>query len=415
MIEKIDNRPIRVFDEEVMELLGKISAELMKSPVSRAYPDVTAFAFFIRKANLLKLRDTHFPYQSNNQTIEHSSNLPSELSARVGRGLCFHVTPSNIPINFAFSWVFGLLAGNANIVRLPSKTFPQVDALLDVIQAHLAHHSAQSTQHQALSTMNAFVRYPRTDTERTAIYCAMADARMIWGGDRTIATIKALPASPRCVDIAFADRYSIALIDGNAVLSASETELARLAENFYNDTYLMDQNACSSPQLICWTGDSPVARTRFWFAVEALAARKYTLQDAVAVDKYTQLCEEAATNPSCKSVARSGNLLYREELAALTPDVINRRGKGGYFFEYSLSSSSDPQSSALGTLFAVVTEKWQTITYFGIDPRTLHAALCTQHARGIDRIVPIGKSMDIGPVWDGYDLIRTLSRVVNVA
>ncbi len=227
-MKDICNKPLTVFDEEVVQFLGDLSAEILKSPLARQYPDLSAFAFYARKANLQKLKDE--------LNLEYG---------RLGRGLCFHVTPANIPINFAFSWMFSLLAGNANIVRLPSKPFPQVDALLSVIQAHL-------TRNQKLETRNRFVRYPRTDNETTAMYSAMADCRMIWGGDRTIAAIKTLPTRPRCVDICFADRYSVALINADAVMAADDAQMTRLVEGFYNDTYLMDQNACSSPQVILW-------------------------------------------------------------------------------------------------------------------------------------------------------------------
>ena len=33
---------------------------------------------------------------------------------------------------------------------------------------------------------------------------------------------------------------------------------------------------------------------------------------------------------------------------------------------------------------------------------------------GIDRIVPIGQALDISFFWDGYDLNRILSRVVDI-
>ena len=352
----------------------------MKAPVGRQFPDLTAFAFYTRKANLQRLA---------------SALRPDET--RLGRGLCFHVAPANIPINFAFTWMFSLLAGNANVVRLPSKDFPQVDALLAIITEALGRRPE-------LQERNAFVKYPRTDNETTAAYCRMADCRMIWGGDRTIAAIKALPAMPRCVDICFADRYSVALIDGGAVLAADETQIARLAEGFYNDTYLMDQNACSSPQVILWEHDSPQARERFWGAVEELAKRKYVLQDAVAVDKYTLFCEEAAGNGNIQSVMRKGNLLYRVQLKTLSPDMIQHRGKAGFFFEYALKDRDE--------LFRVVTEKFQTITQFGIDADSLRRQIVEHHLRGIDRIVPIGQAMDVGVVWDGFDLVRCLSRVV---
>jgi len=33
---------------------------------------------------------------------------------------------------------------------------------------------------------------------------------------------------------------------------------------------------------------------------------------------------------------------------------------------------------------------------------------------GIDRIVPIGQALDLGLVWDGYDVINSLSRIIEV-
>ena len=380
-LSNVNNTPLRPFEPIVLNCLGEISTAILTSPVGRQFPDLTAFAFYIRKANLQKL----------------ALNLnPDEI--RLGRGLCFHIAPANIPVNFAFTWVFSLLAGNANVVRLPSKDFPQVDVLLTIINTVL-------DKCPELKERNAFVKYPRTDNETTAAYCQMADCRMIWGGDRTIAAIKALPTMPRCVDICFADRYSVALINADAIMSADEAQMARLAEGFYNDTYLMDQNACSSPQVILWEHDSKEAREKFWDAVEALARKKYVLQDAVSVDKYTFFCEESVRNENIKSVIHKGNLLYCVELKSLSPDIVSHRGKAGFFFEYALGSRQE--------LFSVITEKFQTITQFGIDAAELAQQIAAAHLRGIDRIVPIGKAMDIGVFWDGHDLIRELSRRVD--
>ena len=385
-LSNVNNTPLRPFEPMVLDCLGEISTAILKSPVGRQYPDLTAFAFYIRRANLQKL-----------ETAFASDEI------RLGRGLCFHIAPANIPVNFAFTWVFSLLAGNANVVRLPSKDFPQVDALLAIINAML-------NRSPELRERNAFVKYPRTDNEMTSAYCLMADCRMIWGGDRTIAAIKSLPTKPRCVDITFADRYSVALINAEAILKADDDRIARLAQDFYNDTYLMDQNACSSPQVILWevgelgSGEVEKAKERFWTAVEEVAKAKYVLQDAVAVDKYTLLCEESVENENIKSVMRKGNLLYRVELKSLPSDIVSHRGKAGLFFEYTLQDRQE--------FFSVVTEKFQTITQFGINAAELAQRLVSVHLRGIDRIVPIGKAMDIGIFWDGHDLIRELSRVV---
>ena len=34
--------------------------------------------------------------------------------------------------------------------------------------------------------------------------------------------------------------------------------------------------------------------------------------------------------------------------------------------------------------------------------------------KGIDRIVPIGRTMEFSSVWDGYELINTLSRRIEI-
>lgn len=35
--------------------------------------------------------------------------------------------------------------------------------------------------------------------------------------------------------------------------------------------------------------------------------------------------------------------------------------------------------------------------------------------KGIDRVVEVGKSMDFGFVWDGYDLRERLTRRVDIS
>ena len=380
--ETIDTSPLTAYSDEAIAFITDLSGRIMKSPVTRMFPDVAALGFWGRKGNLAKMKE----------------NCP-EAGIRLGRGLCFHVAPSNIPMSFAFSYLFGLLAGCANIVRLPSKPYAQTEASLKIIGETLEDHPA-------VARRTAFIRYP-ADNEITAEFSMMADVRMIWGGDKTVNNIRSLPIRPKCIDIAFADRYSFCIIDGKAVQEAADDRIVRLAEDFYNDTYLMDQNACSSPQIICWRNDSTEGRERFWNAVFDVARRKYDLQAAVCVDKYTQSCEDSVNRfDNISAITRKTNLLYRAEVKELVSGIDEYRGKGGYFYEHSLKT--------LDEIIPVVTEKYQTITYFGIDPEEIRGTVVAGHLSGIDRITPIGKAMDIGVIWDGYDLIRMLSRIVNV-
>ena len=52
---------------------------------------------------------------------------------RLGRGLIFHICPSNVPTNFIYSFFFGLLSGNSNIVKVSSKVFPEKNIILSII------------------------------------------------------------------------------------------------------------------------------------------------------------------------------------------------------------------------------------------------------------------------------------------
>lgn len=380
---ELESHPLPVYSEEAISFLSDLSAHLLRTPGIRAYPDVVSVAFWCRRASLLKRKEAY-----------------GESVRRLGRGLAFHIAPSNIPVNFAFTYFFSLLAGNISIVRVPSKPFPQVSILCSAFESVLP-------QHPEVASRTAFITYPVND-EITAAFCGMADLRVIWGGDRTIADVRRHPTKPKCLDIVFPDRYSICLLDGGAVLESDEATLGRLAAGFYNDTYLMDQNACSSPQIVFWVNGSIEARERFWDAVLEEASQKYDLQGMTAVDKYTHLCEDAIEHSEVAYVSRQGgNLLYRAQLSALpVQEKTALRGKGGYFYEYDLSSVDE--------LCKIVDEKYQTLTYFGIDPEKVRDSVMRNRLRGIDRIVPVGSAMDIDVIWDGYDLITMLSRAIDV-
>ena len=62
----------------------------------------------------------------DNQNIKNLKKEFNHKNNRLGLGLIFHITPSNIPTNFAYSLIFGLITGNSNIVKVPSKDFEQL-------------------------------------------------------------------------------------------------------------------------------------------------------------------------------------------------------------------------------------------------------------------------------------------------
>lgn len=376
-----EQKPDVPFADNVIEFLNALSSALLKDRESRLYPDAITFAFFCRKGNLLKLKDEY----------------TGDGVLRMGRGLLFHIAPSNVPINFGYSLVAGLLAGNNNIVRVSSKQFPQVDLIIKHLHALLA-----SGEYNEVANSIALVRYDRT-SDANAMFSAMCNVRVIWGGDATIATLRQNAIPPRAFDVCFADRYSIAALNPEAVMAASDAEMKKLAEAFYNDTYLFDQNACSAPHTIFWvTNDNVnIAKEKFWSAVHEHVAAKYQLQAVMSVDKLTAFYRQAA----CMEVSKEkmpDNVVVRTELKELPKNIEDFRCACGYFSEYSVGT--------LDEIAPIVNIKYQSLGYYGFSKEELRDFVIRNRFQGLDRIVPIGETTAFALTWDGYNLIDTFTR-----
>ena len=59
-----------------------------------------------------------------------------------------------------------------------------------------------------------------------------------------------------------------------------------------------------------------------------------------------------------------------------------------------------------------MTKKFQTLTCYGFENKKLEKFILRNGVTGIDRIVPIGRAFDMGQIWDGYDIIHSLSRII---
>lgn len=371
------------FSEEVLSFLADLSVNLLQDAEAKQYPDVISFAFWCRPAALHAMKQRQ-----------------AARSLSLGRGIIFHIAPSNVPLNFAYSLAAGLLAGNANIVRIPSRDFPQVKIVCAALRRLIANERCQLRSHVVL------VRYEKSDRV-TDFFSAHCDVRVIWGGDQTIADVRRSPLSARSFDIAFADRYSFCAINADAYLS--EKDHARVAVDFYNDTYLFDQNACTAPHLVVWVGSTEcvhLAQELFWKNFHRVVAEKYQLQPVSAVNKLVDAYRFAASSQECHLQDMADNLIVRIQLEQLQPGLEDVHSTCGYFYECYLRSLND--------IAPLVNRKFQTLAYYGFEGQELEHFVKKNRLKGIDRIVPIGRTLDFSLVWDGYDLISMLSRAVQI-
>ncbi len=371
---------LRPFSDEVLDFLADVSGSILSDAEAKTFPDVITFGFWIRRASLSNLKKMH---------------IKEDGRFRSGRGIVFHIAPSNVPVNYAYSLVSGLLTGNANIVRVPSKDFKQVKIINAAIDSALKIH-------KGISSYIALVRYER-DEKINNLFSAICSTRVVWGGDATINELRKSPLAPRAAEITFADRYSLAVIDSDSYLAIEDKK--RIAEKFYNDTYLTDQNACTSPRIVVWVGKNiQAAKALFWSNLYKEIQQKYKLQPICAINKLTSAYMSAVAN-EVKIEDRDDNTLMRISVKSCSSDIMDYKDNSGFFYEYECSDILDIRDLCDDT-------KCQTIGYIG--DKGMFDGLLLSGIKGVDRVVPIGKTMDFDLIWDGYDLTERLTRIIVV-
>jgi hypothetical protein len=385
--DKLNNHPVQIWDDSRVRFLADLSKNLLKKPETRSLPDVVTFAYWARKANLKALK----------------TRIINQDRVQTGLGLVFHICPSNVPVNFAFSMAFGLLSGNSCVLRLSS-----AESQTTTLIAQTVFDLLNDPTHAAMREALLLLRYEHNDAIN-AFWLSKADGRIVWGGDETVQHMRGFPVPPRSREITFPDRYSLCTLQPDAILCLGDEGLEALCGQLYNDIYLMDQAACSSPQLVAWIGDKDkvnAAQDKLWPRFVAFADERYGIRAVQAMDKLVTACEAAITKPNVKNIKRQGDSLYRIDLDALSVDQDKCRGYSGTVHEVILSSLED--------LSPIVTEVYQTLTYFGFDRNDMIEYVSSSSLRGIDRVVPVGQALEMDIFWDGFDIIASLSRIVDI-
>jgi len=364
----------------VVEFLSELSKEILSDKSCREYPDVITFGYFCRKS-AVKL------------ALEERGNISNFF----GWGKAVHISPSNVPVNFAFSFVFGLLSGNSNLVRLPSVHWPQIDLLVGIIEK-----VSSRKEFLFLRNMNTFVRTEREDPNLNTIISS-CDALIVWGGDNTVARFRQLPKKPRCVELYFPDRISSLIVNSVAINKLSDDSIIELANSFFNDTYLVDNNACSSPRKIIWVGDeieTGEAKNKFWRAInQTLISKKYDLNVVAKIDKYLDVLTLVSHLHNSIRVRK-----YSEDIWVSDHNDGIVAGRLGSYRENTFSTIEKALSA--------LDKDEQTLTYYGFNIDKLRELILNTNVF-VDRVVPVGMALEIGFYWDGIDVLQRLSKRMN--
>jgi hypothetical protein len=364
------------FAPELVAFCHGVSRALFADPRAKRHGELVPLASFLRRASVAALAD-EFAAQARAGVVQ------------VPRGLAFHVPPSSVDTMFVYSLAVSLLVGNRNVVRLSQRRSETTEILIDALNAVAA-------EHLAVAASLAVVSYGH-ELEPSTLLSRAADVRIIWGGDGTIETIRALPLAPHATELLFGDRFSFTVLDASADWSA-------LPPLLFRDAYWFDQMGCSSPRLVVAVGADGWERLRALFdALQAeVVARGYELELGAVLAKRSYAYGALADRP-VRAYRPHSNELTVIELETL--DGFDRTHPGAGLFYAAVVDD-------LEQLAAFVARKDQTMTVSGLEAERVAGFVRAVNGRGVDRIVPVGDALAFGRFWDGYDLLAELTRRV---
>jgi hypothetical protein len=377
--------PTEPFHPSVVDVCVEVSQGILRSRELRRFPELTVLAFWMRKAEIQRLRDEF-------------ASLGREDRILVPRGTVLHLPPRNVDTMFVYSWLLSALTGNQNVIRLSPLRSESTNVLLDVFRRALAGAAEPARS----STM--IVSYGH-EPEPTELLSSLCDVRVIWGGDQTVTSIRRFPLPPHARELTFPDRYSLAAIQIDAYRQLDSDGRDRLADQFFNDSYWFDQAGCSSPRLLVWCGDPSQATETSDDFFPRLAAcvrrRQYPLSAAQSMQKLV-FSASAILDRAITACIRLPEVTVLR-LASL--DKFDRRHPGGgLFYEAHIHD--------LGELAPMLQRRDQTLAYFGFDAVQLRSFITSLNGRALDRVVPIGQALQFGRFWDGHDLLQEFCRHV---
>lgn len=367
-----------------------LSEVILSTPLAQTFPSLQALGFWLRPANLTKV------IKQNLVTPEQAFHMP--------RGTVFQIPPRNVDVLFGYTTALSLLCGNNTIARLWEDRTEEQDCLIDLMRELVRR------DHKEIGERLHLLAYGRDNATTTAL-SALCDARMVWGGDATVQSIREIPLPPLATEVSFADRFSAALINAKSFLNASQDKQTKLIQSFTNDMLSFDQMACTSPRLLYWHGtqkDTKAAMETFYPALCEYALEKYGAPDAGA-SVSRQNDEFLAFHDLDVAEKKYGNAALR---------ILQLRcAKGlGAFKDVSFGNGMllDLSIEDLSQLPALTAKKDQTLGHWGYKKNEIESLAKAHCGKGFERYIPIGQTLNFDPIWDGHNLFDTMTKLIKV-
>ena len=271
-----------------------------------------AIVFFDRENLLLK-------YNTELGVLRAEMGVQGVIEKRLEPlGILFHIAAGNAEGLPFFSVIEGLLAGNVNILKLPSMD--------DGISVMLLHEMIK--EEPGLASYVCVLDVPSTNVKILKQLADMADAIVVWGGDAAVSAARSM-ASPETQIISWGHKLSFAYLSAEVVArlwcddvaggseSASEGQGKRSRTE--KELYDLAHHICATNQLLCSSCQGIFVDTEDKSIVNMVA------------QKFLHILEEVAVDYPQEKIGVRGKVsisLYNEELESTYTGRKILRGKG---------------------------------------------------------------------------------------
>ncbi len=364
-----------------------------------AFGDVEGIAFlatWLKKKNLEAMLETSLGGRQD--ALDGFVSAGTKKLRAAPRGLVAQWIAGNIPTLAVFSFVLSALVKNVNLVRVPKESLHVVGRLIAALESTSVNDSAGATlSGRDILDGASFFYFPGEDRSLHAALSLRADARVVWGGPDTLATVFALPRHEHCEDIVFGPKFSIALVDaqGRRRVVDGGDDGAALARAIVRDIVLFEQTACSSPHILYVEGTLDDARALGRsIASELERAAKRSPKRAIAegtAAAILRLRTDYALHEA-RDVFASSNVDYTVLVDAGGP-TLSDGVQSRTVFVRAVPDLVD--------VVPIVTPQVQTVGMLVDDPALAQTLAEGLALRGVSRLVRFGLMNVYDQPWDG--------------
>ena len=366
-------------DLKRINAIHQLSVALLKiNGTDEVSANAKALGFNFRKSNLDRL-STNYSGQN-----------------RFGRGIVFQVAPRNTPVSSLYGAIYSFLSGNVILTRVSEHSINEISPITDIMD--MIEYKGKP-----LSNYMKFITYPSSQIEISKKISYVVDVRILWGGDQTVNDLKSYTTNPACIDIAFPDKYSILIINSDYICNVNDEKINYLSHELIKDLLTFDHDACSSPKVIVWIGLNEVSDKAKLRLIGALNTQiiNNKIQWGFAAQREIQAAHIKFTGKYSLISKYSGIINFYKKNDNMH-DIDFKLFKNGNILESYLNKIND--------ISIYSSKKLQTCTYIGFDGNDISDVRSDLQLFGFDRIVPVGKALDMSEIWDGIDFFESLTK-----